>query len=399
MRTNKLRTFLTGFAIAWGIFMLIILLGSGNGLRNAMSRQFSSGRINTITIYDGFTSIPYDGLKARRRIHLTNDDIGRILRMNDPRIKQVIPTSDITRDVFWRTSSTSGYCLGVTPDYPTTNDVTLIEGRFINEQDIRDVRKVCVINEKTRQQLLARAPKAVGEYIRIGSIDFQIVGVYSTKDAVWRPAIYMPLETMFTLFMPARYLSNIVVVLNGVETEAESTAFCDDVRTVLYAAHRIAPNDRGALWISETIKYYMQTMSVMNGIAAFVWLIALCTLLAGAVGVSNIMLITVKERTREFGIRKALGATPGSILRLVLTESVFITSFFGYIGMILGILVTEVVAKIVDQGGGLRLFVNPTVGLDVAICSMLLLVITGLIAGYIPARRAVRIKPIEAIRS
>jgi putative ABC transport system permease protein len=130
-----------------------------------------------------------------------------------------------------------------------------------------------------------------------------------------------------------------------------------------------------------------------------VWLIALCTLLAGAVGVSNIMLITVKERTREFGIRKALGATPGSILRLVLTESVFITSFFGYIGMILGILVTEVVAKIVDQGGGLRLFVNPTVGLDVAICSMLLLVITGLIAGYIPARRAVRIKPIEAIRS
>ena len=272
---------------------------------------------------------------------------------------------------------------------------------------MREQRKVVVINENTAKNLFLNGESALGKYVQINKILFQVVGIYTDMGGGGRnPSVYIPLNTAMAVFIPGKNYRNISFELKDINSEEESEAFTTVLREKLGKKQQFDPQDQNAIWIWDRLSNYLQTQGIFNGIALFVWIIAIGTLIAGVVGISNIMLITVKERTREFGIRKALGATPGSILRMILLESIIITAVFGYIGMVFGIGLTELINMgMENMSGGAAansetptIFKNPTVDLSVVFMATGLLIVAGLIAGYIPAKKAVSIKPIEALR-
>lgn len=404
IRANKLRTFLTGFSIAWGIFMLIILLGSGNGLQNGMMENFRYMSKNTISLYPGYTSMPYNGMQKGRRIRFAPSDID-FLRQNLTRVSAFSAifnkwSANIVngKEIYSSTMS------GVEPDYQTIRGFSMSKGRFINRSDERESRKVVVIHSKTAEVLFRGGEEAVGSYVQIDKVPFQIIGLYNEGASAERsPSFYIPLNTAQTIFNPEGYIYDVSFSIEGVENEIQSADYTKRMRRMLSQRLQFDPEDQNAVWIKDRLSDYMQSKTIFNGIALFVWIIGIGTLIAGVVGVSNIMLITVKERTHEFGIRKALGASPASILRLVVLESLTITSIFGYVGMVLGILLTEGLASVLAQSTTAnadqpQVFLNPTVDLTVVIVATLILIAAGAIAGYMPARRAVNIKPIEALQ-
>lgn len=402
LRKNKLRTFLTGFSVAWGIFMLIILLGAGNGLKNGVRQNFGSRSENTISIWPGYTSIPYEGMQKGRRIKLDESD-ETLLRKQYPNISTFSPTINQWDITLSHGKEYGSYSIrGIKPEYQNIAGLKLKagNGRFINDNDIRENRKVIVIHERTAQILFRNEPP-LGKYIKANNVVYHVVGVYSDEDARTSPDAYIPLTTADIIYNSDGF-NQIEFILDGIKTAEDGTAFATDLRQKMGKIHTFDPNDTKAIYIWNKIEWYLQTMGIFNGISLFVWIIGIGTLIAGIVGVSNIMLITVKERTREFGIRKALGATPLSILMLVVVESIVITSFFGYIGMIAGIGLTELVNHLMSQTGGneeMTIFSNPTVELPIVMIATSILITAGILAGYFPARKAVSIKPIEALRN
>ena len=405
IRKNKLRTFLTGFSIAWGIFMLIVLLGAGNGLKNGMMENFNFMSRNSLTLYPGRTSMPHEGYQKGRRIKLKEDD-GTFLQTNFPEnVTDVSPLISTSQLLTYKQDYNNSQVQGVTPAYQSLRNIEMQAGRFINEMDQDLSRKVVVIHKKTSETLLRTSANPIGEYIRIGKIPFQVIGIYNDKGGSYNPEVLIPFATAGTIFSPDKTLRNLSVDLTGIHTQEESDEFVKKIRERLGNKHHFNSADTNAIWVWDRLKDFMQSQGIFNGISLFIWIIGIGTLIAGVVGVSNIMLITVKERTREFGIRKALGATPASILKLVLLESIFITALFGYIGMIFGVGLTELVNAgmgQMPQGGGDEqsptIFLNPTVELSVVFMATAILIIAGLIAGYVPAKKAVSIKPIDALR-
>jgi len=401
IRKNKLRTFLTGFSIAWGIFMLMILLGSGNGLKNGVTENFASESKNVVSLWPGRTSIATEGLQKGRRIRF--DDLDVNLLEN-----QFNNTSTIS-PVVWKSAMISyksdyvTYDLnGVMPYYKTLQSISLYknQGRFINEIDMQEQRKVIVL-EKTIVETLFKHENPIGKYVNANNIPFQVVGVYE-KTNPWQDAeTYIPFSTAQALYNLTNYY-NLSFEVKGLNTIAENETFNDQLRSRFGRLHSFDPKDNRAIWIWNRMESYLQTMQIFGSINLFIWIIGIGTLIAGIVGVSNIMLISVKERTREFGIRKAIGATPFSILRLVVMESILITTLFGYIGLVGGVAVTETLNYFMQQsageGGGMMIFKNPTVDMGIAVSATIVLIIFGVLAGYFPARRAVKIKPIEALR-
>ena len=401
---NKFRTFLTGFAIAWGIFMLILLLGAGNGLKNGTAENFSGMAVNKITAWPGQTSQPYQGMQKGRRVKFEAGDTADLRREILP-IDALTPTIDI-----WNTTVSHGKeyvtatLSGVKPVYTELWQFIFKpgNGRFINEIDMKENRKVIVIHERTAKILFPHE-KALGKQIICDKVSYQVVGIYNDDDLDTSPDVYIPLTTAQIIYNPTNGYNSLQMTIKGVTTAQEGEALSTLFREKMGKKHQFSPTDYNAVYIWNMLENYLQGLGIFNGITVFIWIIGIGTLIAGIVGVSNIMLITVKERTREFGIRKALGASPLSILSLVVTESILITAFFGYIGMVAGIGVTEGVANILAQNAANPedgiIFSNPTVDLPVVISATILLITAGVLAGYFPARKAVKIKPIEALRS
>lgn len=405
-RRNKLRTTLTGFAVAWGIFMIIVLLGAGNGLINATMKMTGDFLTNSMEAYGGQTSKAYQGMSEGRYIQLNKHD----LEASESEFKNNI--DEVGACYYFNTTVTHGeqymsmQIVGVYPVHTKIVKQTLICGRFVNDIDQKEKRKVLVLNDKQAKELEPKDYKTLlGKYVKVGDFSFKVVGIYKNPGDGEGNAYsaYSTIKGIYGANNPS--IGNIEFTFHGLTTEEANEAFEKVYRRRLNANHQAHPEDERAIWLWNSYTQSLQMETGMAIIRTFLWVVGLFTLLSGIVGVSNIMLITVKERTHEFGIRKAIGAKPWSILRLIITESVIITTFFGYVGMLLGIFANEYMDatlghEVTDLGvEKIKLFVNPTVGLDVCFEATMVMIIAGTIAGLIPAYKASKIRPIEALRA
>lgn len=403
---NKLRTLLTGFAVSWGIFMLIVLLGAGNGVINAMEEQSSDLNLNSVEVYPGQTAKAYKGLREGRKIGFTDKD----RRTTRQHFTDEISETGATLSQAGTTLSNGGSYVsldltGVTPNIQQINGIKLVRGRFINRKDIEERRKIIVIHTKAAETLFRNKYNGVGCYLKAGASEYLVAGIYTDRGNIGTPDAYVPLTTLQTVFGKGDSLSTLAFNTQGMTTQAANDTFDTRFRSLMGKEHLFSPDDQGAIWISNHFTQYLQQQTGTNILRIAIWVVGLLTLLSGVVGVSNIMLITVKERTHEFGIRKALGATPFSILKLIIAESIIITTFFGYVGMTAGIAVTEYMNMLAGEqtvnGGAFTftVFKNPTVDLGIAIQATLTLIIAGTLAGFFPARKAALVRPIEALRN
>ena len=408
-RRNKLRTALTGFAVAWGIFMLIVLLGAGNGLINANEQNNNRSIDNSMTIYGGYTSKAYKGYDMNREIALRDEDFRITKQKFDDVVDEI--GAQISQDGLVITLGEnyfSGSLTGVYPIYNKINKMDMLYGRFINDIDNKERRKVLVINDTQAKELLGHddAASIVGRRVEVGQLSFEIVGVYKDKQNGMRASsIFTAYNTIRTLYNRGDYAGNIVFTFHGLNSQKENEDWEKKYRATINTLHGADPTDEDAIWISNGFTQMLQMQTGSNIIRTALWIIGLLTLLSGIVGVGNIMLITVKERTREFGIRKAIGAKPLSILRLIILESIIITTFFGYIGMVLGMLANiymdaTIGHDVIDTGiFKTTLFVDPTVGLGTCIAATVVMILAGTFAGILPARKAAKVRPIEALRA
>ena len=407
LKHNKLRTFLTGFAVAWGIFMLIVLLGFGNGTINAAKMSFNEMTLNTVTASPKVTSKPYKGYKKGREIKFHDSDVTVAREHLADRLLEAAPKLDMGSKTMSRGPKSANLMLEAV--YPSVEEIEKIKidyGRFVNKTDIDDMRKVCTIQLQTAEHLFGRlSPRSIiGRQVKIDGLIYTIVGLQHDK-MMQRPKCYIPYTTGQLLGRRGTECDQVVLSTKGLATVREFEKFEKDVHEVYSRAHDFAPDDNRAVWVfGRFIQAQKQNMALQIMVGG-IWVIGIFTLLSGVVGVSNIMLITVKERTREFGIRKAIGAGPWDILKLVMAESIIITTFFGYIGLVAGIAATEymnLVAGSKTMHAGVvdvLVFYNPTVSIGVAVQATLTLIVAGTLAGLFPARRAAGVKPIEALNA
>jgi len=401
IKKNKLRTFLTGFSVAWGIFMLIVLLASGNGLQNGVTEQFGNRAKNSMELWTRPTSMPYKGNPKDRHIQFDQKDFDLISQLTE--VEHLSASVEFNAVASYNFESSDCSFSGAYPSKFNIDGIKILNnnGRFINDIDMKERRKVAVINKRLRE-VLFKNNDPVGKSFEANKIIFKVIGVYETEEFGTQCQAYVPFTTAQLLFTKGWGIGNMSLTVQGLNTVEANKAFEKKLRTKLAALHQFNPEDEQAIGIWNMLENYLETLGIFNGIRVFILIIGIGTLIAGIVGVSNIMLITVRERTREFGIRKALGASPLSILQLVLTESVLITSVFGYIGMVLGIALSEGVNFLMESTsveGERTIFKNPTVSLSIAVGATVLMVIAGVVAGYFPARKAVKITAVEAMRA
>lgn len=410
IKKNKLRTFLTGFSVAWGIFMLIVMLGAGNGLRNGIAYNFRNMATNSVEVWTRYTTKPWKGIQENRSLHFKNEDLTDLKR-DFPAVNLISPTLYHNDTITYNREYLTGQTMGVSADF---NQIRYIQietknGRFINEQDLREKRKVIVLSPRMAE-VLFREESPLGKYVRCGNSMFQVVGVYAEDNKSNNSPAYIPFTVSQLLYNKGYGFGNLIFSVDGIVTEEENEAFEQRFREWMARRHQFDPTDKNAIGMWSMGSEFRMWNTMMNAITLFIWIIGIGTLMAGIVGVSNIMLITVKERTKEFGIRKALGAKPASILGLVITESILVTAVFGYVGMIGGIGLTEVInsamqtAQAAQQAGenmgeDLSIFRNPTVDLGIALSANLLIIVAGVLAGYFPARKAISVTAIEAMRT
>ena len=406
-KRNKLRTSLTGFAVAWGIFMLIFLLGAGNGLINAQLQQSTRFLANSMRVFPGETSKAYKGLKEGRSITLNDKDIlisnktyGQYVDDVGGRLEQYNVNINYGDNYV-----ASQSLVGVAPTHPKIDKTEMIAGRFINEIDMKEQRKNVVLSRSQAKELCKDYRSLVGKNVKISNLNFQVVGIYKDDESRNNTDAFIAYSTIKTIYAKGDDAGSLEFTIKNLKTKEDNEQFEKNYRASINNNHQAAPDDDRTIWLWNR---YMDNIQMNQGIAIMqtaLWIVGLFTLLSGIVGVSNIMLITVKERTREFGVRKAIGAKPWSILKLIITESIIITSFFGYIGMVCGVAANEIMDATIGHttvDTGLfkaAMFVNPTVGLGTCIGATIAIVIAGTIAGLIPAIKAARIRPIEALRA
>lgn len=406
IKQNKLRTFLTGFSVSWGIFMLIIMLAAGNGLRNGVMYNFRNMSMNKVQVWNGYTNKPWKGMQSGRVIRFKETDLP-ILKSRFKEIDLLSANVWHNDTLYFNKEFISGEMQGVFPDHAKINyvNVNSENGRFINDLDMQEERKVIVLSPRMAEVLFP-GQNALGQYIKAGKLMWQVVGIYNDDEKSNNAPAYIPFTTARSLYNKGYGFSSFSFTLNGVVSKEANEKFEKDFRALMAQLHQFDPTDTNAIGMWNTAESFRMMNNIMNGIALFIWVVGIGTLIAGIVGVSNIMLITVRERTKEFGIRKAIGAKPSSILRLIITESILVTAVFGYIGMLGGIGLTELINSGMEAAGvgenpgqGGTIFLNPTVNLSIALASTLLIVIAGVLAGYFPARKAVSISAIEAMRT
>jgi putative ABC transport system permease protein len=395
VRRNKLRTVLTGFSVAWGILMLVVLLGTGQGLARGVEHEFRDDAQNSIWVRSGQTSVPWRGLKPGRTVQFRNADYEEVrdgVRGVEHITSRFFIRGNLT--VVYRGTSSSFDVRAVHPDHQHLERTIVVEGRYLNPTDVAEHRKVAVIGRRVRDQLFKGRP-AMGEYLEVKGVPFRVVGIFRDEGPESEEEkIYLPISTAQRTFGGADQVSMFMLTV-GDATVPESQRIAGELRHRVAERHDFDPDDARAVFISNVVEFHQRFVGMMNGIRAFVWVIGVGTLIAGVVGVSNIMMIAVRERTREIGVRKALGATPASIMGLVLQEAVLVTGVAGYLGLVAGVVLLEVMAATITASDYFR---RPEVDFRVAVSATVLLVVAGTLAGYIPARRAAAIRPVEALR-
>ena len=408
IKHNRLRTVLTGFSVAWGIFILIVLLGAGNGLINAMTGNNQRFLSNSMVVFGGETSKAYDGLGEGRTVELNDKDLNATRHGFTDNIETVGAELDKSgQTLAYRDNYTTGVNVsGVYPNDVDINKRTMLRGRFVNDIDIDERRKSIVISSNMADELMPASPlELMGNTIKVANLAFTVVGIYESDKSTMGNDAFIPFSTFRSVYSSGYKVGNIVFSFRNLKSEEENEAFENAYRARLNMLHQAAPDDDNSIWIWNRFTHNLQMNTATDIIRTALWIIGLLTLISGIVGVSNIMLITVKERTHEFGIRKAIGAKPWSILRLIIVESVAIPTFFGYVGMLLGIAANQYMDATVGQtkvDNGLfaaQIFVDPTVGIGICVQATVLMVVAGTLAGLIPARKAAKIRPIEALRA
>ncbi|MCK9220418.1 MAG: ABC transporter permease [Bacteroidales bacterium] len=406
LRKNKLRTFLTAFGVFWGIFMLVIMLGSGKGLEQGITQNFGDMATNSVFIWTQQTTIPYKGFPRGRRYDFDNEDT-KAFKHSIPEIKYLAPriqagdfrgTNNVIRGL------KSGV-FNIMGDYPTFNQIdplNIIQGRFINDNDITEKRKVAVIGTRVVDILFLKDEKPMGQYIQIQGVYFLVVGIFKSKRTGEQANqenmnIYMP----FTTLQKTYNYGNAVGFFSITSKDGIPVGVVEEKAIrLLKQRHFVAPDDESAVGHFNLKKEFDKMQGLFLGIGLLVWIVGIGTLLAGVIGVSNIMLVVVKERTKEIGIMRALGATPFRIITQIITESVVLTTFAGYFGLCVGVGLLELINYLLGStGANTEMFLHPGITFSVAIIALSILIVAGALAGFIPARRAVAIKPIDALRA
>jgi putative ABC transport system permease protein len=407
LKKNKLRSFLTAFGVFWGIFMLIIMAGAGKGLEHGITDGVGQVATNSFFMWTENTSEPYKGFKRGRYWNYDNDDVAYI--------RKSIPEADVVAPMLFgyrggnnavRGDKTGAFNIkGDYPDWAKIDPVDVKSGRWLNDVDIIQNRKVCVIGEKVEEALFKKDEKVIGEYIRVNGVYYQVVGIIKPISNIningrTEESVFLP----FTTMQVAYNYGNSVHIIGVTAKKGYSASFVEDkVMAAMKERHAIAPNDVQAVGHVNLEKQFKMFSNLFMGIQVLTWIVGIGTLLAGVIGVSNIMLVIIKERTQEIGIMRAIGATPRKVISQIIMESVFLTTMAGYLGLFSGIVLLEGANKLLEMaaaGGNKDIFIkNPGISLGVAIACLMILIISGAIAGYIPAKKAVEIKPIDALRA
>lgn len=403
LKRNKLRTVLTAAGVLWGIFMLVLMLGFGNGLERGVMQNMVGFVSNSVYVWGQRTSKPYQGLGPGRRIRFTTQDI-QAIQNAVPGIAALAPRNQLGG---WQDGNNVSYGsktgnFGVMGDYPEllqVDNIDIVEGRFVNHADMAGKRKVTVIGQHVREVLFEPGRSPVGEYVKIRGVYFQVVGVQRSnlpgqEGERGNSTLYVPFSTFQVAFNNGNRVGWFAVAAHSDVPGAELEA---NMRRALRVTHRVHPEDGQAFGSYNAAEKFNRMQSLFVGVKAFIWFVSVATLMAGALGVSNIMLISVKERTREIGVRKALGATPAAIIGMVLQESIVLTVLAGYLGLFVGVVTLETVASLVSGSTGP--LAAPSVDFDVALIAALVLLVLGAVAGVAPARQAAKIRPVVALRS
>lgn len=404
LSANKTRTFLTAFGVFWGIFMMIIMMGSGNGLRNGVQRDMGSMAVNSVVMWTRATGMPYQGLPKGRRYNFRNADMEAI-EQNVPAVELISPRNNLggwrgANNVIRGMRSGAFTIYGDHPQYFTINPLMLVDGRLINEKDILEKRKVCIIGTRVVEMLFEKGEDPIGESIQVNGVYFMVVGVIRSRNQgengdEENQSIFIP----FTTFQKAFNYGDIVGWFAfTAAADVKATDAEEQVKTVLRQRHKIHPEDEWAFGSWNREEDFTEVMDLFFGINALSFVVGFFTLLAGAIGVSNIMLVMVKERTQEFGIRRALGATPTHIFVQIILESAVLTILAGILGVISGVWLLEFLNQQIENSGGGGSFTQPGVDIGLVLMALLILISVGLLAGIIPARRAIKVRPITALR-
>ncbi|MEL6925508.1 MAG: ABC transporter permease [Bacteroidota bacterium] len=398
---HKLRTFMTALGVFWGIFMLILLMGAGSGLENGVTGLFGGHAKNSMYVWTNRTTKPFNGRPPGRYISLTNDDVRAIQAQFGDQIEYVSKRLNVRTSVITRGDRQGDFDVrGDTPDMLDIDAFELINGRFLNERDMNNRRKVIVIGKRVQEVLFEEEEDPIGEYIKVGGTEYLVVGVLKSdrrgsEAADDEEVILMPLTTAQQITnQPNRihwFLCSTYANVRVSEVE-------EKVKTLLRQRHDIAPDDPQGIGSNNVEEEFRQINGLFIGIKFITWFVGIGTLLAGIIGVGNIMLIVVKERTKEIGIRKAMGATPGSIISMIMLESVFITTIAGYAGLAFSTCIVALMNMAVSSGGSVEFYANPEVDFGVGISALLILIISGALIGLVPALHAARINPVQALK-
>ncbi len=405
IKRNKMRTIATGFAVASGIFLMIILQGASNGIIHTLEKNSGGLAFDAIQVWGGQTSIPHEGLKEGRSIKLDERDIAMADESFSDNV--VSTTAEVSQSGLIASvgeNYTSVSLSGIYPEYADIEDLKIIQGRFINKIDMDEKRKVVVMSEDNAKNFFKDNASPINRNIKIGSTHYKVVGIYESNSMFTDNNMYSPYTTVQTIYAKGRTINSLTLKTRGLNTEEESELFEEEFRHGMSSTHNFSPDDKSAVWIWNSASQNAQLNMASSILSTSFWILGLLTLISGVVGVSNIMLIAVKERTHEFGIRKALGAKPWNIIRMIILESLIITAIFGYIGMLAGIGFCEYMnATVGNQTLDIgifqqQVFIDPTVDISTCVRATCIIVIAGALAGVFPARNAAKVKPIEALR-
>lgn len=397
---NKLRTALTGVSVASGIFILVILLGAGNGIQNGIQKQFEKDAANQISVWPGVTKKEYQGLGVGRQIQLRNADYDLATTLFKDYIEYKSAIFSVWSGNIIYKKETGNYRVeGVHPDYQFIENASIVKGRYINHTDNSNFEKNVIIGQKVATDLFKNGEEPLGQELNVSGMIYKVVGIYTDPGGEREESrVFIPISTAQKAYSAGDSIRSMSFTMkssvNFDSAIAESNEFTQKLETFLKARHMVAPDDDGAIFINNSLEQAKNIYIITGGVQAFFWFVGICTIIAGVVGVGNIMLIIVKERTKEIGIRKALGASPFSIITMILQEAVFITVIAGFSGLIFGLVVWEVVAPYVEAD----FFTRPEVDFNVAITTLIILIVAGAFAGFVPAYRAAKIRPIVALR-
>lgn len=398
---NKMRTFLTAFGVSWGIFMLIIMLGAGSGLRNGVTYMFDGFETNSLYVWSQGTTMPYKGLPARRWYQLNNDDTEAI-RQNIPEVAVIAPRNELggfrgSTNVFRKDKSGAFRIVGDYPELRKLQPMKILMGRYLNHNDIKEKRKIAVIGTRVLNDLFGPGENPIGESISVNGVYFTVVGIFKTEKSGDEAesdaqAIFVP----FSTFQQAFNYGDVVGYFGFIPVEGVETSLIEEkIKNLIKERHRVNPMDQFAVGSNNNQEDFEEYMEVFRGIDFLVWFVGTLTLIAGVIGISNIMLVIIKERTKEIGVRRAVGATPINIVSQIMLEAIVLTLLAGYCGLVLGVWTVELVGPLIKDDS----FRNPEVNFNMALMALGVLVFSGCLAGFIPAYRALEIKPVEALRT